>query len=259
MHTAKTMTRRRFYAPSAAFAPDGKSLTLSAEETRHVRDVLRLQRGGEIYVFDGEGREYNCIIAEINRESARLDLIKQVEPESPESPLQLKLALALMKNEKVDLVLQKATELGVVRVIPVITARADIRIRDGEDARRRVTRWKRIALEAAKQCGRARLVEINEPVTFDSLIDEPGQHKEPRVMFAERAGTSFAKFSSSLSSRPARLIALVGPEGGWTDEEIARARDAEWNIVTLGGRTLRAETAAIVVTGLLQHHFGDIV
>jgi 16S rRNA (uracil1498-N3)-methyltransferase len=253
------MTRRRFYAPSSAFAPDKKSVRLSADEARHARNVLRLQRGDEVYVFNGEGREYRCVIAQIERESAQLDLIEQVEPAGPESPLHLTLAVALLKGEKFDLVVQKATELGVSRIVPVVTARADVRPSDADDSRRRVTRWQRIALEAAKQSGRARAVEVSEPVAFDSLITNPAHDGELRLMFAERAGTSFDELLTSLESRSANLIALVGSEGGWTDEEIASARASGWKTVTLGGRILRAETAAIVVAALLQHRFGDLV
>ena len=253
------MTRRRFYAPPSAFTLDKKRVRLSAEEARHARNVLRLQRGDEVYVFNGEGREYRCVIAQIDRESAELDLIEQVEPAGPESPLYLTLAVALLKGEKFDLVVQKAAELGASRIVPVVTARADIRIRDADDSRRRVMRWQRIALEAAKQSGRARLMEVSEPVAFDSLIMNPAHDGELRLMFAERAGTSFDELLTSLHSRSAKLIALVGSEGGWTNEEIGVALDAGWKIVTLGGRILRAETAAIVVAALLQHRFGDLV
>jgi 16S rRNA (uracil1498-N3)-methyltransferase len=253
------MTRRRFYAPSSAFAPDDHTVTLSAEETRHLRSVLRLQRGDEVYAFDGEGREYRCLISEIGRSSAKLDLIEQVEPASPESSLDLALAIALLKGEKFDLVVQKATELGVTRVVPIVTARADVRIRNAEEAKRKTERWQRIALESAKQCGRARLIRIDAPVTFESLISRPERNDELRLMFVEREEASLTGLAASLRSRPAQVIALVGSEGGWTDDEIARARAQHWQILTLGGRTLRAETAAIAVATLLQHAFGDLV
>ena len=124
------MTRRRFYAPPAAFAPDEKSATLSAEETRHARDVLRLQSGDEIFVFDGGGREFQCSIQTIDRNSAEIRVIAEVEPPRPESSLNLTLAIALLKGEKFDLVIQKATELGVKYIVPLDTERADVRLRD---------------------------------------------------------------------------------------------------------------------------------
>jgi 16S rRNA (uracil1498-N3)-methyltransferase len=252
------MTRRRFYAPPIAFAPDGQTVTLRADEARHARDVLRLQPGDEVYVFDGAGKEFRCAVREFVRDGALLDVIEEVDPARPESLLDLTLAIALLKGEKFDLVMQKATELGASRMVPVATSRADVRIRNGDEAQRKIARWRRIALEAAKQCGRARLMQIEEPVVFKALIDRSVEAGELRLMFAERNGTSFAAAARSQGSVFPKVLALVGPEGGWADEEIELARDAGWQIVTLGGRTLRAETAAIAIVALLQHHFGDL-
>jgi 16S rRNA (uracil1498-N3)-methyltransferase len=251
--------RRRFYAPPAAFALEGQTVSLSAAEARHARGVLRLQPGDEVYVFDGTGKEFRCTVRELDRDGATLDVVEEVEPARPESPLNLTLGLALLKGEKFDLVVQKATELGASRIVPVVTSRADVRIRNGDDAKRKVTRWQRIALEAAKQCGRARLMEIEEPIEFKALIDWPAEAGELRLMFAERNGTSLAEVARNPPSGSAKVFALIGPEGGWADEEIELARASGWQIVTLGGRTLRAETAAIAIVALLQHRFGDLV
>ena len=252
------MTRRRFYAPEA-LSLGKKSVTLSAEETRHARDVLRLPPGDEVYVFDGEGQEYRCVIAQLNRDSVKVDVLEQVEPAHPESRLDLTLGVALLKGEKFDLVVQKATELGTTHLIPVLTNRADVRIRSHDDAQRKLVRWQRIALEATKQCGRARLMEIDAPIGFEELIERAEQGDELRLMFAERGGSSFSQVLEDLELTPTKVIALIGPEGGWTDAEIDEARKNSWRIVTLGGRTLRAETAAIVAVALLQHRFGDLV
>ncbi|MDX6501005.1 MAG: rRNA (uracil1498-N3)-methyltransferase [Blastocatellia bacterium] len=250
------MTRRRFYAPPAAFAADKKSLTLSAEETRHARDVLRLQSGDEILVFDGVGREFQCSVQTITRTEAEVSVIAEVEPARPESPLELILAIALLKGDKFDLVIQKATELGVKRIVPLDTERADVRLRDGDSVQKRLTRWRRIALEAAKQTGRAYVPEISAPLALSVLSASAGENK---LMFSEREGKSLAEATNGLDLRAKEVIALVGPEGGWTDNEIEFARNSAWEIVTLGGRTLRAETAGITVVALLQHRFGDLV
>ena len=252
------MTRRRFYAPQIAFAPDGRAVSLSADEARHARGVLRLQPGDEVYVFDGAGKEFRCAVREFVHDGAALKVLEEVEPARPESSLNLTLGIALLKGEKFDLVVQKATELGAARIVPVATSRADVRIRDGDEAKRKVTRWQRIALEAAKQCGRARMLEIEEPVAFKVLIDRPAEERELRLMFAERDGSSLAEVARNPQSGSVKVSALVGPEGGWADEDIDLAREAGWRIVTLGGRTLRAETAAIAAVTLLQHRFGDL-
>lgn len=257
------MTRRRFYAPPGTFSLDRQTVTLAAEETRHLRDVLRLGADDEVYIFDGEGREFQCVIEESRRDSASLRVVAEVSPARPESPLDLTLAVALLKGEKFDLVVQKATELGVRRILPIITERADVRLRDESDSSKRITRWRRIALEAAKQSGRARVPDVGTPRTFPSLLEclsAEGESPSPTltVMFSERDGQRLTDVINQQESGERHLIALVGSEGGWTDEEIAWARQAGWEIVTLGGRTLRAETAAIGVVALLQNLLGDL-
>jgi 16S rRNA (uracil1498-N3)-methyltransferase len=254
-----TMTRRRFYAPPTAFDNKQNSVTLKADEARHLREVLRLKAGDEVYVFNGEGKEFLSRIEESRRETARLRIIREVEPSRPESQLQLTLALALLKGEKFDLVVQKATELGVACIMPVLTKYADIRLRDESDAAKRVTRWQRIAMEAAKQSGRAVVPQVARVITFASLIETTsGAEHSSCLIFSERGGQSLLQAKEQLAPDEKQMTALVGSEGGWSDEEIATARAAGWAVVTLGGRTLRAETAAIAVTALLQYLFGDL-
>jgi 16S rRNA (uracil1498-N3)-methyltransferase len=242
------MSRRRFFAPPSAFNFSKRIVTLTADEARHLREVLRLKQGDEVQVFDGAGREFRAVVAQARREFAELEMRDEIEPLKPESPLQMTLAVALLKGEKFDLVVQKGTELGVNRFIPLVTRYADIRLRDEADAVKRVTRWQRIALEAAKQCGRAVVPEISLPVAFTLVINEGSC-----FMFSERDG---APLNTNLSIKA--ITAIVGSEGGWSDEELDEARAAEVPIVTLGGRVLRAETAAIVATVLLQHSYGDL-
>lgn len=252
------MTRRRFYAPPEAFSPDGTSARLSDDETRHLRNVLRLKPGDQIYLFDGAGNEFHCQVQTISRDSTELVVLGQVEAAQPESSLNLTLAVALLKGEKFDLVIQKATELGVTRIIPVMTSRADVRIKDDNDAQKKMSRWQRIVLEATKQCGRARLLRIETPTALANVISVSDKTTELRLMFAERQGVSLLQALSVSQNQPQIVTAVVGPEGGWSDEEIEEAAAAGWKIVTLGGRTLRAETAAIAVATLIQHRFGDL-
>lgn len=246
------MTRRRFYAPPDAFNVTLQTVTLGSDEARHLRDVLRLKAGDEVYVFDGRGREFRGTVSTSKRDSAELRIESEVEPAKPESQLQLNLCVALLKGEKFDLVVQKTTELGVRKITPLITLRADIHLRDAADATKRVVRWQRIALEAAKQSGRAFVPEISSPVTFEEALDVDGLG----LMFAERDGESLEQVSSQVV--PQSVTAMVGAEGGWSDGEIASARARNFHVITLGGRILRAETAAITVTALMQHLFGDL-
>ena len=243
------MTRRRFFAPPSAFNFSKGLVTLTADEARHLREVLRLKTGDEVQVFDGTGREFRAVVSQARREFAELEIRDEIEPPKSESPLQLTLAVALLKGEKFDLVVQKGTELGVNRFIPLVTRYADIKLRDEADAAKRVTRWQRIALEAAKQCGRSVVPEVEKPMSFEALIREDNRY----LMFSERDGHAL-----NTDARMDFVTALVGSEGGWSDEELDQARTANVPIVTLGGRVLRAETAAIAAAVLLQHLYGDL-
>lgn len=248
------MSRRRFHAPPTDFDFATQTVRLGTDETRHLRDVLRLKTGDDAYVFDGAGREFRCKVVSVKRDTVELRIEEEVEPAKAESPLTLTLGVALLKGEKFDLVVQKTTELGVNRVVPLMTRYADIHLRDEADASKRVARWQRIALEAAKQSGRAVVPEVSAPVAFETFVSGT-KDDALRLMFSERGGSSLGV----LTGREAQVVtALIGSEGGWSEEEIEQARAEDFEIVTLGGRILRAETAAVVVTSLLQHLFGDL-
>lgn len=237
---------RRFYSPPANFT--GNLITLDTDETRHLRDVLRLKPTDEVSVFDGTGREYKCTITSIGKKHSELALIEETTPASPESPFGITLASTVLNGEKYDLIIQKSVELGVAKLIPLQTIRGDVKTKD---AAKRLERWRRIAMEATKQCGRARLMEIAEPTAFDVLIADVND--ENVVMFSERDGTDFTAIDAGK-----KITALIGPKGGWDDSELDLARQSGVTIVTLGGRIMRAETAAISLTTILQHRFGDL-
>ncbi len=242
---------RRFYAPPENF--NQAQITLSLEETRHLRDVLRLGRGEKILVFDGAGKEFLGEIETIGKKETSLQIIEEVQPLAPESALDLTLAAALLKGEKFELVIQKAVELGVTRFIPIVTKRCEVKLKDAD---KKLDRWRKIVLEASKQCGRAKLMQVESAVNFELLIKNSASRSlssEVFVLFSEKSGESF----SSLKSNQ-KLTAVIGSEGGWEALEIESAKQHNFQIITLGGRILRAETAAIAVSALLQNHFGDL-
>ncbi len=242
------MTTRRFHASPSQF--DVSAIILDEDETRHLRDVLRLKVGDIANVFDGEGREFQCSIETIEKRNATLKIQNKVTPASPESPLDLTLAAVLLKGDKLDLVVQKAVELGVNRFIPMTSVRCDVK---AADPSKRSARWKRIAMEATKQCGRARLMKIEDVIDFRELIDKTNHEDVARIHFSERDGESFDAVEGA-----SKLLAFIGPEGGWDDAEIEKATAARITSITFGGRILKADTAAISIAAILQHRFGDI-
>jgi 16S rRNA (uracil1498-N3)-methyltransferase len=242
---------RRFYAPPENI--QNLIVVLDQDETRHIRDVLRARAGDHVNVFDGEGREYSCRIDSIQRRETILNIIGEAAPKSQESNLRMTLATAMLKGEKFDFVVQKSVELGVTEFVPLQTVRSELKFKDEQ---RRIERWRKIALEASKQCGRATLMKIRPPIRFAQFADEfcsGSENGQTCILFSEIGGERLDSVAAA-----GEIVCAIGPEGGWDDAEVACAAKQGFRIITLGGRILRAETAAITATALLQNQFGDL-
>ena len=238
------MQIRRFFAQNI----QESTVLLDESETRHLRDVLRLKTGDAANVFDGDGNEYECVVERIEKRKSELRIIRPVEPTAPESKLDLTLCASVLKSDKTDVAIQKAVELGVNRFVPMITARCDVK---AKAAANRVDRWRKIVLEASKQCGRARLMRVEDVSTLEDQIRDGGAGK--LMFFSERDGEELR-----VSEKPTAIIAFLGPEGGWDDSEIELARESGAAVITLHGRIMKADTAAIAISAILQHKFGDL-
>ena len=231
------MQKHRFHAFQSQISDS--QIVLNADEAHHLSRVLRLGEGDRVFVFDGEGNEWECEIARVGKREADLTILRQLNNDV-ESPLQLTLAQALVKGDKFDWIVQKATELGVTRIVPLITDHTDVR-RVEERAEQKLERWRRISLEALKQCGRRRLVEITEPISFVGFCNAA---EAVSLIFSERGGKALREIAASLHS-PASLTLCVASEGGWSDAELQAAEAHNFLPVHLGQRILRTETAAI--------------
>lgn len=239
---------RRFYAPNSTFSD---SVLLDPEQTKHLKNVLRLSEGEHVNVFDGAGKEFRCRISVAGKKETVLVVEAEVEPTAAESALDLTVAAAMLPGEKFELSIQKAVELGVNRFQPLYSARCEIK---QSEKIHRQARWEKISIEAAKQSGRARLMTIENPIAFADFITETGPTDCETILFSERDGESFANLQSSN-----KIAAIFGPKGGWDELELESARNAGVRIVTFGGRIMRAETAVIAISAILQHRFGDLV
>jgi 16S rRNA (uracil1498-N3)-methyltransferase len=256
------MTRRRFYARPHDI--NGSTAILSPPETHHLLHVLRLTPGDEVFVFDGDGNEYRCTFCRVTDNRAELEISYALDDEV-ESRLDLTLAPALAKGEKFDFIVQKATELGVNSIMPLMTRYADVRLDENQKISR-TDRWRRISLESMKQCGRRRLVRITEPLSiyeFMSIIERSGKppSEEPPpslLLFSERGGVGVKEALLAAATGPRSVVALIGPEGGWSDDESEALNEYGCKPVTLGPRIMRTETAALVAIALIQHALGDL-
>jgi 16S rRNA (uracil1498-N3)-methyltransferase len=233
---------RRFYSANAR---ESTSVVLDDGEARHLRDVLRLSVGDEVSVFDGSGNEMAATVGSIDKKVVQLKVERSIEPSSPESSLKLTVASAVMPGDKYDLIIQKMVELGAVRFVPLITVRTEVSLKA---ATQRLERWRRIAFEASKQCGRAFVMQIDEITLLETVLDQKNV-----LLFSERDGGELTEGIESPN-----LTVVFGPKGGWDDVELTAARQFGAAVVTFGGRILRAETAAIGITAILQNRFGDM-
>jgi 16S rRNA (uracil1498-N3)-methyltransferase len=235
----------RIILPS--ISPDDRELAVTDQNLKYLRDVLRVSRGDEVIVLDGLGLALKTCVREIGKKHILLEVHGSCSI-STESPLHLVLIQGLLKGDRMDLVIQKATELGVREIFPVVTGRSQVRFS------RKLEHWKRVAEEAARQSGRLLVPVIHNVCkiqdAFDRLEDE-----SLRIVFSESENKGF-KLPSSISS--SFVYYMVGPEGGFTDKEIQGAKEFGFISAGLGKRILRAETASISGAVLLQFLFGDL-
>jgi 16S rRNA (uracil1498-N3)-methyltransferase len=242
----------RFFHPE--ILRPGQAISLRGEELHHLRKVRRLKVGEEIALFDGKGVGFTGRIVDLTAREARVVLEAQ-EPAFRESSLRIVLIAAISKGEKLEWVVQKATELGVSEVRPVYARHADILPVAGREARK-VERWRRVALEACKQSGRTRIPVIHEPRELEAVLarrdEEVGVVLDPGG-----SGEGWERLLEKLP-RAAALTLAVGPEGGWSAREREAFLAAGHEAVPLGPRVLRTETAAIVAVALFQFLAGDL-
>jgi 16S rRNA (uracil1498-N3)-methyltransferase len=237
---------RRIFVPPDRIA--GGRAALPPESAHYLRDVLRLEPGAALEAFDGEGGVYPAVVA---ADGASLTLGERADARAPGATVWL--AFALAKGDRNELVVQKATELGASRLLPFEAERSVVRL-DGARAAGRRERWSRIAAEAARQCGRADVPEVALPAALPRIL-AAAPSGFARVLFYEGGGEPLAAAAPPGASG---YLALIGPEGGFSDAEVRACLDAGCRPATLGPRVLRAETAAILAAALLQHLYGDL-
>jgi 16S rRNA (uracil1498-N3)-methyltransferase len=237
----------RFHVPEAA---PGARVCLPEHTAHHAREVLRLPAGTHVRVFDGRGAEYEGVLDEVSRRtvSARLGRLAAARPESP---LRLVLALSPLKGDRMELVVQKATELGVSEIRPVVTLRTDAAARPALQGTRG-ERWERVAAGAAEQCGRAVVPLVAPTTTLEALLSAP--FEGPRIALLEAGNEALM----ALRPRPSALLLLVGPAGGFDPSEVDRLLGAGFRPASLGPRVLRSETAAVAAVSVAQALWGDL-
>ena len=244
---------RRFFLPKRQIRDNHGIIT--GQELIHLRKALRLAPGERITVFDDSGWEHEAVIRSLSPEQGEIEIVSSRAADR-ESPLQLTLAVALTKGEKMDLVVEKATELGVQTIIPFVSAYAVPKL-DGAKISKRAGRWSKIAMSAAKQCGRTRIPRIDPLCEFEGLIRRPWP-QTLKLFFWEKEQTQTLDKVHEREGKVESALLAVGPEGGFTAAEAELAQAQGFEPVTLGKRILRAETAAVTALTLAQYLWGDL-
>ena len=243
---------KRFYVSQLQIE---KGVTkVEGSEARHIRKILRLKPGDEVILFNGSTQQYLGTIIEDHSNSVTIR-IQKILPSQSESPLEVTLAQSLLKGEKMDYLIQKATELGVRRVIPFLSSRSIPRL-DESQLFRRQQRWEKIAIEASKQCGRGIIPSVDPLQDYSNLLKN-APNEALRLLLWEKEGVRLKDFLRGLTEKKEGFF-VVGPEGGLSKEEVIQAEQFGFIPVFLGERILRAETVSLCILSILQYEWGDL-
>ena len=224
------------------------TFALAEAQSHYLSKVLRMQAGRELILFNGEGGEYSAEISAVHKKHVDVSA-KEFFAENRQSHLQLELAIGVSRGERMDWVLQKATELGVTKITPLMTERTEVKL-GGERADKKLEHWQQILISACEQCQRNILPELSEPKLFSEWIGECDAELKFVLHHRDNQGLPENKTTQSVAL-------LIGPEGGLDDDEIAQAIAQLFSPLTLGPRVLRTETAPVAAISLVQYLWGD--
>jgi len=229
-------------------------IPITGEKARYLISVIRCKKGDELTIFDGKGNCFKTRIEKVGRKELVAKVVETFSGDT-ESPIHIILIQGLLKGEKMDFVIQRTTELGVKEIIPAVSKRSQLR------ETRKVNRWRKIAEEASRQSGRSVMPVVHEPLDLKSIFTKSGSLRQLHgFIFYEEGGMSFSQAvqRNRIHHESSPVHIFIGPEGGFTKEEIAFAREKGLFVVSFGKRILRAETAAISAVTLVQFLLGDL-
>ncbi len=227
-------------------------IIIDGADAHHIARSLRMAEGAEATVCDGEGAEYLCRLVRIRDEECVCEIVEELDS-GAESPVSVTLCMAYPKGDKLEVVIQKAVELGADRIIPFESSRC-IKRPKAEKAEKQTARLSRIAEEAAKQCGRAKIPTVTQPMTYPQMLDEATKSSLALFCYENEEGLTVKSLLNG-KERPDSVAVIVGSEGGFSPEEVKEATDRGCISISLGNRILRCETAPSFVLSALSYEF----
>ena len=240
----------RFFVEQSQIGQD--SIVITGQDAHHIKNVLRMRQGEEILISDGEKMEYNCTVAELNEEEVVVNILSSGES-GIELPSRIYLFQCLPKSDKMELIIQKAVELGVHEIVPVASSRCEVKL-DAKKEAGKIKRWQGIAESAAKQSKRMLIPQVHSVMRFADALkyaEEMDVKLIPYELATGMAGTR----ELIQSIQPGQSVAVfIGPEGGFDESEVLQAKEAGVLPITLGKRILRTETAGFTVLSILMYH-----
>ncbi|MCY6371821.1 16S rRNA (uracil(1498)-N(3))-methyltransferase [Clostridium ganghwense] len=235
---------------------DNKAL-IEGEDVKHIYKVLRLKEGEKVNINDCNGKEYLGRIKSVNKVKVEVELLEQLEVNN-ESPIDVYLYQGFPKGSKMDLITQKCTELGIKDIIPVITSRVLSSMGEVRRDSKKIERWNRIAFEACKQSKRSLIPEVKDIIDFNELMNQLEEMDLIVVPYENADNYGVKSMIKNLDRDIKKIAIIIGPEGGFEEEEIAALKEINAHIVTLGPRILRTETAGFTCLSLLMYELGDL-
>jgi 16S rRNA (uracil1498-N3)-methyltransferase len=226
----------------------GEQIELEESASHHLSKVLRMQAGRELILFNGAGGEFAATIHEVNKKNVIVS-VQEHTADNRESPLELELAIGISRGERFEWVLQKATELGVTKITPLITERTEVKV-GGDRQEKMHDRWQQILISACEQCQRNLPPQLSAPVQISDWL--PQVNSDLRFVLHHRDSKTLPA-----EQKPQSVTLLIGPEGGLSESEIEQALAKSFNALTLGPRVLRTETAPVAAISLVQYLWGD--
>ncbi len=239
----------RFFVDDPGAFSD-RSVVITGEDVNHVKNVLRLKENDELIVSDGRGRDYHCRISGITNEEVVADICDICDNFS-ELSTEITLFQGFPKGDKMELIIQKTVELGVTRIVPVMTKRTVVKL-DDKKAKKKTERYNMIAESAAKQSGRGMIPEVTMPVSFAEAVSMAEKLDMNIIPYEEAEGVEYSRNIIKSIKGKKSLGIFIGPEGGFAREEVEKALDAGASAITLGHRILRTETAGMAVISIIM-------